>query len=110
MKILITFLIIKARAQARAHPPGSNTTSLTFHEPNRLEPKVRLESNRLVNITMSKPEFDKHMINENQIIISDTIGKIESISTAGPCLALPHKNIDTFIVRTDASISEWVQH
>jgi hypothetical protein len=32
MKILIIFLIIKARA----YPPGSNTTSLTFHEPNRL--------------------------------------------------------------------------
>jgi hypothetical protein len=51
-KILIIFLIIKSRAQARAHPPGSNTTSLTFHEPNRLEPKPRLESNRLVNITI----------------------------------------------------------
>jgi hypothetical protein len=44
-KILIIFLIIKARAQARAYPPGSNTTSLTFHEPNRL-----------VNITTALPE------------------------------------------------------
>jgi hypothetical protein len=61
--------------------------------------------------TLSKPEFDKHiMIKENQIIISDTIRKIKSIITAGLCLALSHKNIGTFIFRTDPSISEWVQH
>jgi hypothetical protein len=35
------------------------------------------------------------MIKENQIIISDSIHKIKSIITADPCLALPHKNIDT---------------
>lgn len=54
--------------------------------------------------TLSKPEFDTYMdCLERSQNISDCMEKIKSIITSDPCLSLPHKNVSTFIVRTDAS-------
>ena len=54
--------------------------------------------------TMSKSEFEEHLQSStNYELIVDAMAKIKKIITADPCLALPRKDITTFIVRTDAS-------
>jgi hypothetical protein len=58
--------------------------------------------NKLTNLT--KLEFNSYIANrQNYITISDAIQQIKMIMTADPCLALPRKDIDNFIVWTDAS-------
>ena len=54
--------------------------------------------------TMSSHEFRDHCSRlENRNTIEEAMTAIKNIITADPCLALPQKGVNTFIVRTDAS-------